>query len=201
MRAASAVTDVTLDQHSDATCTLADRAHVASTFIFCLACLVSYRPLAKLRPIPANLFAPGLCARAGTSPRAFPVSLRLRCLCFAWRLPSRRQVFRRFHNVNASTDCSTTAFDHNRVQPRLAQPTPWVSNPSRYPAVTRDAALSRSARPLSSVRGGGAALFAAAPAILCFAAAHSAAPAIVSREGSILQRRRAHRTSARVALQ
>ena len=55
---------------------------------FCLACLVSYRPLAKLRPIPSNLFAPGLCARAGTSPRAFPVSLRLRCLCFAWRLPA-----------------------------------------------------------------------------------------------------------------
>ena len=87
-------------------------------------------------------------------------------------------LFGHFHAENASIDCSTTAFT---IVCRVAQPAPWVSNPSRYPAVTREAALSRSAARHFSVRGGGAALFAAAPAIFCFAAALSATPAILFR--------------------
>ena len=87
-------------------------------------------------------------------------------------------LFGHFHAENASIDCSTTAFT---IVCRVAQPAPWVSNPSRYPAVTREAALSRSARPPTlcsrqrrgSIRSG--------TRILCFAAARSAAPAILFR--------------------
>ena len=147
-----------------------------------LPCLPSVLPAAsKAPPHPFQSVCSRPLRQGWDQSARFPgfAAAPLLVLCLA--SPSRRQVFRRFHNVNASTDCSTTAFDHNRVQPRLAQPTPWVSNPSRYPAVTREAALSRSAARHFSVRGGGAALFAAAPAIFCFAAALSATPAILFR--------------------
>ena len=180
IRAASAVTDVSTEQRSDANCTLAGSTSTFSHRLFFGLALVSYRPLAGTPP---GLFAPGLNTRAGTSPRAlqeFAVAPKL-VLCLASRLPAQGRIYLDSFTLRAEHRLLLLTHSFTIGCAWRAQPTPWVSNPSRYPAVTREAALIRSAARHPLFRGGGAALFAAAPAILCFAAALSATPAILFR--------------------
>ena len=181
-RDASAVTDVTLEQRSAADSTLAVST---STFLrllfFCMPASVLPAASKRAGSAPPGWFAPGLNATAGTSPRAFLDFAAAPCLCFASRLPSPRpKLFGQFHAENASIDCSTTAFVR-RVPFGWLNPTPWVSNPTSLSGCYARRGGSISQRARHSVRDSGAALFAAAPAILCFAAARSAAPAILFR--------------------
>ena len=67
-------------------------------------------------------------------------------VALASRLPRPRQLYSDGFTLRARA--SITVLTHSFTKSCaawLAQPTPWVSNPSRYPAVTREAALSRSA--------------------------------------------------------
>ena len=116
-------------------------------FFFC--CLPSVlRDASIALPLPSclSLFAPGLTPWPG------PVShfhrFRRRCLgaCLASRLPRPRQLYSDGFTLRARASIAVLTHSFTKsCAAWLAQPTPWVSNPSRYPAVTREAALSRSA--------------------------------------------------------
>jgi len=130
-------------------------------------------------------------ARTGTSLRfrGFPCDCRL-CLGFASRLPKAKAIFGQFHAENASINCGTTAFVHNRARCVASLATPWVAIRVAIRLFTREAALIRSAARHP--------LFAAAARLnrssgtrhpLFRGGALGDARYPVSREGSILQRR------------
>ena len=75
-------------------------------------------------------------------PRAFQDFAAAPCLCFASRLPSRRpKLFGQFHARTRAPIALLTAFVFVRM---ASKPIPGLAI-HRYPAVTREAALSRSA--------------------------------------------------------
>ena len=111
-------------------------------------------------------------------------------LCLASRLPAQGRIY--LDSFTLRTEHRLLLLTHSFTIGCAwrAQPTPWVSNPSRYPAVTREAALIRSAARRLSVRGSGAAPFAVGTRHPLFrGGALGGARYPVSREGSILQRR------------
>ena len=118
-------------------------------------------------------------------------------LALASRLRSpRANLFRQFHAENA-----THYLRYNRIRTQsCAVPSSahsLGSNPELAIGCYARGGSNSQRRPPSSVRGGsGAAPFAAAPAILCFAVALSAAPAILRAKA--LFRSGAHSTSARL---
>ena len=114
----------------------------------CLSCFVRFRP-----------------QRQGWDQSLLFGEFAVHGACFGFPSPkAKAAIFRRFHAESTGIDCSINAFVHKIVRRVASSAHSWVSNPSRYPAVYARGGSISQRRPSSSVRGSGAALFAAAPA-------------------------------------
>ena len=150
IRAASAVTDVSLEPALRCLLHASGRARaLASTFIFCLACLVSYRPLGQQSEgTPPKLFAPGL------SPRLAPVS-RFRFGFAVSPCPRRRACFAsrpegcdiKIVFASSSIDCAITTTVPDATCRRGTSAPDFSANPSSLPTVGRRVPAGTSAQP------------------------------------------------------